>query len=218
MSISVQYASTPVIGSANTLTADTSYTAPTTSSVGVIAQSTTTGFRIDNIDNISIGTSVAGLHRLFIREGNISPTISSITSSTTTATLTTATNHNLITGDIITLRGAFPVEYNVTNAAVTVTNGTVFTFTIVSTGSVAARDVGAYSSCHTVPMYRLVKETAITAITASTTVAAFAYQLTTPLNPEILPIILPPGWALCSTVSTTQTSTGISSTARGGVF
>lgn len=215
MATSATYASTAFIQSGTTTTADTSYTAPTTATVGVIAQSTVSDTRIDQLDTICQGTSVAGLHRLWLCEGKVSPTISSITSATTTATLTTASNHNLITGDLITLRNAFPVEYNVTNASVTVTNATTFTFTIVSTGSVAARDVGAYSSTHTAPVYHLLRETAITAITGSTTLNSFAYQLNSIGNSDVMPIILPAGWSLRSTVSTTQTN-AIKTTARGG--
>lgn len=215
MASSVQYAASAVIGSGTTATADASYTAPTTATVGVAAVATTTDLRIDNIDNISQGTSVAGLHRLWLCEGNKSPSISSITSATTTATCTTATPHNLITGDLITLRDAFPVEYNVTNASVTVTSPTTFTFTIVSTSSVAARDVGAYSSTHTAPVYHLLRETAVSAITGSTTVQAFNYGLSVQNAPSFLPLILPAGWSLRTTVSTTQTN-AIKTTARGG--
>ena len=217
MTTTAQYASSPQIGSGSTTTADTSYTAPTTATVGVIVQDVKAGTRIDQLDNVSLGTSVAALHRLWLCEGNISPVISSITSSTTTATLTTATNHNLITGDLITLRGAFPVEYNVTLAAVTVTNATVFTFTIVSTAGVAARDVGAYSSTHTAPVYHLIREFPITAITGSTTANAFAYYLNSAQNADFMPIIIPPGWSLRTTVSVTQTN-ALLTNARGGSF
>jgi hypothetical protein len=215
MAQSASYAATSVIDSGTTTTADTSYTAPTTATVGVIATATTTDTRIDNIDSVCQGISVAGLHRLWLCEGNVSPVISGITSSTTTATCTTATPHNLVTGDLITLRGAFPTNYNVTNASVTVTSTTAFTFTIVSTGNVAARDVGAYSSTKTTPIYHLLRETTVTAITGSTTLPAFAYSLSSMINPDLLPIILPAGWSLRATVSTTQTN-AIKSTARGG--
>jgi hypothetical protein len=217
MSTSAQYASTPIIWSGNTTTADASYSAPTNGTVGVIAQALGSGIRIDQLDNISLGTSVAGLHRLFICEGNVGPTISSITSATTTATLTTATAHNLITGDIITLRGAFPVAYNVTNVAVTVTTSTAFTFTIVSVSGVAARDVGSYASTPTAPTYRLVREFPILAITASSTVNAFAYSLNSQTNAEFMPIVLPAGFSLRTTVSVTQTG-ALNTTARGGSF
>jgi hypothetical protein len=217
MSTTAQYASTPFVGAGTTTTADASYSAPTTATVGVIAQALGTGIRIDQLDNISLGTSVAGLHRLFICEGDVGPTISSITSATTTATLTTATAHNLITGDIITLRNSFPIAYDVTNAAVTVTGPTTFTFTIISVAGVSARDVGSYASTPAAPIYRLVREFAVIAITASTTVSAFAYSLSSQQNAEFMPIILPPGFSLRTTVSVTQTG-ALNTIARGGSF
>ena len=222
MSATANYANGPNIGSGTTTTADTSYTAPTTATVGVAYQdvstaSATARSRIDQIDSVCQGTSVAGLLRFWLREGNPGPTISSITSSTTTATMTTATNHNLITGDLFTARGAFPVEYNVTNAAVTVTSATAFTYTIVSTGSVAARDVGAYASCHTAPVYHLLYEVPVVAITGSTTLNAFQHRLNSAMNADVMPIVVPAGWAVCTTVSVTQTN-AIKTTCRGGKF
>lgn len=218
MTTSAQYASIATIQSGITTTADISYTAPTTATVGVIATATGgTAYRIDQLTNINTGTSVAGLHRLWICEGNVGPTISSITSATTTATLTTASVHNLITGDLITIRDSFPVEYNVTNVSVTVTSTTAFTFTIVSTGSIAARDVGTYTSTHVAPVYHLLRETPITAITGSTTAAANAYSLNSAINADLMPIVLPPGYSLRTTVSVTQTN-GIKTTAFGGRF
>ncbi|MGB4498536.1 MAG: hypothetical protein WBI40_07545 [Methylococcaceae bacterium] len=215
MASTAQYASIAVIGAGKTTTADTSYTAPTTATVGVIAAATTTDLRIDNIDSVCEGTSVAGLHRLWLCEGEPSPTIQSITSATTTATCTTSSAHNLITGDLITLRDAFPVAYNVTNASVTVTSSTSFTFAITSTGSIPARDVGAYSSTNVAPIYHLFKETAIAAITGNATTQAFNYSLSSFTNQNFLPIVLPAGWSLRSTVSATQTN-AIKTTARGG--
>jgi hypothetical protein len=38
------------------------------------------------------------------------------------------------------------------------------------------------------------------------------------LNPELLPLILPAGYSLRTTVSTTQTASGINVTVNGGDF
>ena len=217
MSASAQYASVPSIQSGLTTTADTSYTAPTNSTVGVVFTAGASGARIDKIDNTTTGTSVAGILNLWACEGKVGPTISSITSATTTATLTTATAHNLITGDLITVRGAFPDEYNVKSVAVTVTAATTFTYTIVSTGNVAARDVGEYSSTHAAAVYSLIKQIPIIAITGSTTVNNFQAPLSTEVNGEFMPIILPPGHSFRTTVTVTQTN-GVRTTARGGQF
>lgn len=70
--------------------------------------------------------------------------ITSITSVGTTATATTATVHGRTTGDTVSIWGCVPTNYNVT-AVITVTGANTFTFTIVSTGGVAATTIGLYS-------------------------------------------------------------------------
>jgi len=72
-------------------------------------------------------------------------TISTITRVTTTATLTTATNHNLVTGDYVTISGATPAAFNGT-FAVTVTGDTTFTYTMLTTPANDATVVGTYYS------------------------------------------------------------------------
>ena len=67
MATSAQYASTPVFGSANLTTADTSLTAPTT--FGTILTAGASGTRIDYIDIQGVATTVAGLINLFVFDG-----------------------------------------------------------------------------------------------------------------------------------------------------
>lgn len=217
MSINAQYAATPLIQSGTTTTADTSYTAPTNATVGVIVTAGSTGARIDNLDSITQGTSVAGLLRLWVCQGTMGSAISSITSATTTATVTTATAHNLITGDLVTIQGAYPVEYNKNSVAITVTSTTAFTYTITSVSNVAASAVGFYSSTRAAATYSLLQEVTIPANTGSTTVPANATSFSSIANPEFMPVILPAGYSLRTTVSVTQTG-GIITTARGGSF
>ena len=212
-----QYAATPLIQSGTTTAADASYTAPTNATVGVVAVAPSAGARIDNIDFTTLGTSVAGLVRLWTCEGTPGPVISSITSVTTTATVNTATNHNLITGDLISVQGAFPVEYNVRAVAVTVVSATSFTYTIVSTGGVAALAVGEFSSTHTAPVYHLLAEFPVVAVTGSSTQRAFNLGLDTQSNSDFMPIVLPGGHSLRTTVSVTQTN-ALRAVARGGSF
>lgn len=71
-------------------------------------------------------------------------TISSITKSGTTATLTTATAHGLATGNYVTISGASSSEYN-GSFVITVTSGTVFTYTMASTPAANATVVGTYT-------------------------------------------------------------------------
>lgn len=70
-------------------------------------------------------------------------TISSITHVGTTATLTTATAHNLITGNQVTISGASPSEYNGT-FKITVTGTNTFTYEMASTPATNATVVGTY--------------------------------------------------------------------------
>jgi hypothetical protein len=72
-------------------------------------------------------------------------TISSITRVTTTATLTTATNHGLVTGNYVTISGATPAAFNGT-FAITVTDNTTFTYTMLTTPANDATVVGTYYS------------------------------------------------------------------------
>lgn len=68
MATSAQYASTPVFGSANLTTADTSLTAPTT--VGTVLTAGSSGTRIDYIDIQGVATTSAGLINLFVYDGS----------------------------------------------------------------------------------------------------------------------------------------------------
>ena len=80
---------------------------------------------------------------LDVTRAKYSATISTITFVTTTATLTTATPHNLSTGDSITVSGATPTQYNGT-FTVTVTGTNTFTYTMGGTPASNATVVGSY--------------------------------------------------------------------------
>lgn len=217
MSSTANYAATPIIDAGSTTTADTSYSAPDNATVGVLVTAPSGGARIDNIDAICQGTSVAGLARLWACDGTPGVTISSITSSGTTATVTTAVVHGLVTGDLISLWGAFPIEYNVKSVAVTVLSTTTFTYTIVTTGSVAAQTVGAFSSTRAAAVYKLLAELPVIAVVGSATNRAFGFSLDSQSNSDFMPIHLPPGYSLRMTVTTTQTN-ALRAVARGGSF
>jgi hypothetical protein len=220
MAITAQYSSIPKADGAIAITQDTSLTQPTIANVATVFTAGSSGSRIDNILISATGTTVAGQLRLFIAKGLHGKTITSITSSTTTATVTTSTAHNLITGDLITVQGASPIEFNVKSTAVTVLTSTTFTYQITSVSSVAADTVGYYSSTRlgTGIQYSLLKEITFAVVTPSTTVAAYNLQLSSFMNPEMLPLQLPAGYSLRATVSTTQTSSGINVTATGGDY
>ena len=71
--------------------------------------------------------------------------ISSASAVTTTATVTTATPHGLATGNTITVIGATPAAYNVTNAVITVTSSTTFTYTMLSAPGGVMTVIGTYT-------------------------------------------------------------------------
>jgi hypothetical protein len=78
---------------------------------------------------------------------NTAQTISTITRGGTgnlTATLTTASAHNLVTGNTITVAGATPAEFNGTYR-ITVTNATTFTYTMATAPSGNATVMGTYT-------------------------------------------------------------------------
>jgi hypothetical protein len=71
-------------------------------------------------------------------------TISSITFITTTATLTTGTAHGLSNGNVVTVSGASPSNYNGT-FSITVTGSTTFTYVMATAPSTNATVVGTYT-------------------------------------------------------------------------
>ena len=217
MATSAQYASTPAIGADTTTTADTSRTSPTVATVGVIATATSSGMRVDFIDSICQGTSVAGQLRLWLCEGTSGATISSITFSSTTATVTTATAHGLSDDDLITVQNAFPLSYNEKNVAATVTSTTAFTYPMGTAPTVNATGVGEYASTRATAVCHLLKEIPIYAVTGNTTVNAWNQSLNSLNNQDFLPLLIPAGFSLRTTVSVSQTQ-AILTTARGGQF
>lgn len=68
--------------------------------------------------------------------------ITSITRVGTTATLTTSAPHGLSTGNLVSVYGALPSQYNVEALAITVTGASTFTYTISSDPGASASPVG----------------------------------------------------------------------------
>ncbi len=71
--------------------------------------------------------------------------ISNLTQSSGTATLTTSTDHNLQTSDIIVLTGAIPSGYNGTHT-ITRTGAKTFTFSVDSGLASPASSFGSYTT------------------------------------------------------------------------
>ena len=71
-------------------------------------------------------------------------TIASITNVTTTATATTVANHNMQTGDYVTITGCTPSAYN-GSFTITVTGNTTFTYTMLTNPGGSASVVGTYT-------------------------------------------------------------------------
>jgi len=216
MSSSAQYAATPVVGSGVVVTADTSRTAPST--VAFILSGGTSGARVDRVNIVAIGTTTASVVRLFLVEGFVGATISSITFSTTTATVTTSTAHGLSTGFKITIDGVLPFDYNVKNTAITVTGTTTFTYTMSTTPTSNALSTGAYVYTTASPTHTLLSETLVGAVTPSSTVAVASNSVSSQTNASVFPVLLPPGWTLRATIHDTQAGGGLNVIASGGRF
>jgi hypothetical protein len=72
-------------------------------------------------------------------------TLLSITNVTTTATATTVANHNLQTGNYVTITGCTPSAYN-GSFNITVTGSTTFTYTMLTNPGGSASVVGTYTN------------------------------------------------------------------------
>lgn len=210
------FASTARVSSGLATTADTSRTAPTNRALVFAAGAN--GSRIERIGLEAIGTTIASSLRIFLMQGNPVPIISSITFATTTATVTTVSPHGMKTGDLVTVWGASPSQYNVTAVAVTVTTTTAFTYTMAAAPAVNAVLLGQASFTPATPSLVLWQEIPFTAITPSVSVAPYNSTLEAVTTPEKMPILLQPGWSIVATVNDTQTSSGINVIAFGGDF
>jgi hypothetical protein len=207
MASSAIYTGTPQSGNAVVTTGDTSRTAPT--NFAYVYTAGVSGGRIDSIDVAAIGATVLSTYRLFLVPGTPGVAIASITFSTTTATVTTSSNHGMSTGMKVTVKGALPMDYNVSHAAITVSSTTVFTYTMATTPTTNATGVGAYTYTVASPTFALWLERPVTAVTPSGTVQVYSDSLSTQTNPNLFPLILQAGWALAASVNDTQTSSGL---------
>lgn len=85
-----------------------------------------------------------GTQWFFVATTTTAATISTITHVGAIATLTTATAHNLVTGNRVTISGAVEAAYNGTYV-ITVTGANTFTYTMASTPTLPASVVGSYT-------------------------------------------------------------------------
>lgn len=216
MSTQPQYANIVHTDSGLVTTGDASRTAPTNfSSVLTAGQNSS---RIDRLLFVAIGATIASTVRLFDVLGSLGVAIASITFSGTTATVTTVTPHGLATGQTVSMRGAFPLPYNVKNAAITVVNGTTFTYAMGSAPPANALLVGYYTAFPASPTWILWDEIPVSAVTPSGTVQVFSTSLSSAQNAALMPHYLPAGWELRASVNDTQTASGINVIACAGDF
>jgi hypothetical protein len=200
MSTQAQYAVTPKIGNVAISTANTNRDG--TGTIGICYVAGNSGARIDRVQTVAAGTTTTNVVRYFITQGAPGPAIATITFSGTTATVTTSTAHGLSTGALVSVQGAYPIDYNVFGVAITVTSTTAFTYTMSTTPTVNATTTGYFSSTVATPVTKLFREVLITANTPSTSVGVFSNTMATNSATDIgyFPLILPPGYSLrCST-------------------
>ena len=109
---------------------------------------------------------------------SISSPVTSITRSGTTATVTTTNQHGLATGDSVTISGADQADYNIT-ATVTVTSGTIFTYTVAGSPTTPATGtiVATYSTARKILGYTIDDGDTAYAISSSQDGDAIIWQL-----------------------------------------
>src|SRR6478609_2760997 len=122
MSSAAQYASAPKHGVALINAANTNRDG--TGTLGVVFTAGPNGARIDKILTQALAATTAGMVRYYLTKGKPGRAIVSISFLTTTATVTTDQPHGLTTGDKVTVQGASPDNYNVTDVAITVASAT----------------------------------------------------------------------------------------------
>lgn len=196
MSASAQYAASPKCGAVTISSANTNRDG--TGTMGVVFTAGPNGARIDKLLAQALAATTAGMIRFFVTKGFPGRTITGITFSTTTATVTTDTAHGLSTGQKVTVQGAAPDNYNVTDVVATVASATTFTYPMAVAPTTNATLVGYYATTLAVPVSALIKEVKVDAITPSNTVQAFSRALSSSLanDQDVLPLALPPGYSL----------------------
>lgn len=209
MSTAAQYVSIARNGQTTIQTANTARDG--TGTLGIVATAPATagnGTRFDRIVIQAGATTTTNVVRLFITQGLPGQTISTLTAVGTTATATTSAAHGLTTGNLVTLQYAFPNDFNVAGVAVTVTGTTTFTYTMATTPTLlTASTVGNYSTTPAVPVTRLWRELLVTAITPSTSVAAFSVTLSSLAATDIgyMPLVLQAGYSLRASTNNAET-------------
>lgn len=207
MSTQAQYASSPKNGFVTISTANTLRDG--TGALGIVTTApSTAGTRFDRIAIQAGGTTTTNVVRLFITKGQPGVTITSITAVGTTATVTTSSAHGLTSAQLVTVQSVFPDDFNITSTALTIVTPTTFTYTLAGTPALlTASTVGNYSITPAVPVTRLWREILITAVTPSTSVAAFSTTLSTLNSGDIgyMPLVLQPGYSLRASTNNAET-------------
>lgn len=208
MSATAQYATVPRNSIAQVSTANANRDGTGTLANVLTASSVSgSGTRIDSLIIQAAGTTTAGMVRLYLTKGRPGPVISSISFVTTTATVTTAAAHGLTTGQLVTVVGTLPDDYNVESTAITVTGATTFTYTMGTTPTANAVTLGNFSTTLATATSRLIAEVLVSAVTPSATVAAFFSAISQNSNfaRGVFPLILQPGWSLRASTEKAET-------------
>jgi|SRR6267154_314393 len=182
-----------------------------TGTLGIVATAPGTpgnGRRFDRIQIIAGGTTTVNVVRLFITQGRVGAAITSVTGVGTTATVTTSIAHGMTTGDLVTMQGCFPFNYNVSGVAVIVTGASTFTYIMASTPTVlTASTIGSYSTTPAIPVTQLWREILVPAITPSTSVAVYSTTISTAnaADTGYMPLILDAGHSLRASTNNAET-------------
>jgi len=205
MTATAQYASTPRNGVTQVSTANANRDG--TGTLGVVCMAGANGMRIDSLTIQATGTTTAGMLRFFLTKGRPLGSISTITFTGTTAIVTTALPHGLTTGQLVSVIGALPDEYNVVDASLTVTGANTFTYVMGTAPTANATVMGSGATSTSPVTSRMIKEVTVDALIPSATAKAFATGIGTNTGSEktLFPLSIQPGWSLRASTEKAET-------------
>lgn len=155
------------------------------------------GSRVDRVQFQAIGTTTAGMLRLFKTKGNIGTPIATMTSSTTTVTVTTTAPHGRVNGEKLYMLECYPPEYNVIGATLTVTGANSYTYQATTAPVTStASTIGQYMTTPAVPVSALWREIPVTAQTPTGVIPAWSDFAAAETDLGYLPLQLSYGWLL----------------------
>ena len=166
------------------------------------------GSRIDRMQFEASGVTTAGMIRLFKTKGFAGGAIASLTASTTTVTVNTVAAHGRSNGEKVYMADAFPAEYNVMGATITVISATSFTYTVPTAPTVVTANISSayYMTTLATPVTALWKEIAVSAVASpSASVPTWSSFMSSISDPGYFPEQVAAGWLIQASTANAET-------------